>query len=251
MSGPASAAGGPTGTGWLDTAVGAGAWLVRTGTAVSAPVRTVAGRLLPVVLRPPGVPARAQPGRIAAVLAVRGAERRASATVVVSHALDVLLPRLVELVLERLQLTKLVLDHVDLDAVVAAVDLDAAATRLDVDAVVARADLEAAVRRVDLEAVLDRLDMTQLVLTRVDLARLVDAVLAEMDLVALAREVIDGVDLPAIIRESTGSMASDTVRGARMQSIAADEAVGKAVDRLLLRRRHQTEPAAGDLHDFR
>jgi hypothetical protein len=39
-------------------------------------------------------------------------------------------------------------------------------------------------------------------------------------------------------------MASDTVQGARMQSIAADEAVGRAVDRLLLRRRHvPAEPA--------
>jgi hypothetical protein len=31
-------------------------------------------------------------------------------------------------------------------------------------------------------------------------------------------------------------MASDTVRSARMQGIAADEAVGRAVDRLRLRK---------------
>jgi hypothetical protein len=54
--------------------------------------------------------------------------------------------------------------------------------------------------------------------------------------VGLAEEVIDAVDLPEIIRESTGSMASDTVRGARMQGIHADEAVGRAMDRILLRR---------------
>lgn len=251
MSGSVVPETGPRATGWLDAAMGAGAWLVSAGTAASAPARTVMGRLLPVVLRPPGVPARAQPGHLAAALAVRGAERRASATVAVSRALDGLLPRLVEVVLERLQLTELVRGNVDLDALVAEVDLDAAAARLDVDAVVARADLDAAVGRVDLDTVLDRLDMTELVLTRVDLASLVDAVLARVDLVALAREVIDGVDLPAIIRESTGSMASDTVMGARMQTIAADEAVGRAVDRLLLRRRHQAEPPPGDLHDSR
>lgn len=55
-------------------------------------------------------------------------------------------------------------------------------------------------------------------------------------------EIIEGVDLPEIIRDSTGALASDTVRGARMQGIAADEAVGRAVDRLLLRRGRRTAP---------
>ena len=49
--------------------------------------------------------------------------------------------------------------------------------------------------------------------------------------------MIDGVDLPELIRESTGSMASQTVRSARMQGIHADEAIERAMDRLLLRRR--------------
>ncbi len=72
-------------------------------------------------------------------------------------------------------------------------------------------------------------------LKRVDLVKVVDAVLDQMDLIALANEIIDGVDLPEIIRESTGSMASETVQGVRMQGIGADQAVGRAVDRLLLR----------------
>ncbi|MFL6131989.1 MAG: hypothetical protein ACJ72A_04280, partial [Nocardioidaceae bacterium] len=56
------------------------------------------------------------------------------------------------------------------------------------------------------------------------------------DLVALARDVIAQLDLPEIIRESTGSMASDTVRGARMQSISGDEALSRIIDRLSMRR---------------
>jgi hypothetical protein len=102
--------------------------------------------------------------------------------------------------------------------------------------VLRRVDLDEAVRRVDVEAVLDRVDLTETVLRRVDLARVVDAVLDQMDLIALANEIIDGVDLPEIIRDSTGSMASETVKGVRMQGIEADQAVGRAVDRLLLRR---------------
>jgi hypothetical protein len=123
-----------------------------------------------------------------------------------------------------------VLQRVDLETLVTAV-LD----RVDLTAVV--------LQRVDLEtlvtAVLDRVDLTAVVLQRVDLDALVNAVIARVDLIGLAEEVIDGVDLPEIIRESTGSMASDAVRGARMQGIAADEAVGRAVDRLLLRRKNR------------
>ena len=60
-----------------------------------------------------------------------------------------------------------------------------------------------------------------------DLGAVVDAALAKVDLVGLAEQVIDGVDLPELIRESTGSMASDTVRGVRMHGIEADQTVSQ------------------------
>ena len=104
--------------------------------------------------------------------------------------------------------------RVDLDAIVATVDLDAAVRRVDLDAIVATVDLDAAVERVDLEAVIDRID-----------------------LIGIVEEVLDVIDLPAIIRDSTGSMASETVRGARMTSITADDAISRAIDRALFRRR--------------
>ena len=58
-----------------------------------------------------------------------------------------------------------------------------------------------------------------------------------MDLVGLTNEVIAEVDLPEIIRESTGSVASETLRGVRMQSISGDDAVTRIVDRFRLRHR--------------
>ena len=158
-------------------------------------------------------------------------------------------------VIDRLDLTALVRQRVDLDAIVADVDIDAILDRLDLtalvqqrvdlDAVVAGVNLDDIARRLDVEAVIDRLDLTAIVLNRVDLDALVNAVMARIDLVGLAEEVIDAVDLPEIIRESTGSMASETVRGARLQGIHADEAVSRAVDRLLLRRarRHPGGPS--------
>jgi hypothetical protein len=167
-----------------------------------------------------------------------------------SRLLDVLVPIVTVEVLRRIDLTAAVTEYVDLDAVVSHVDLDAIAARLDVDAVAAR---------LDIEAVVDRMDLTRLVQERVDLDAIVadvdidriaaridiDAVIDRIDLVGLVQEVIAEVDLPEIIRESTGSMASETVRGARMQGIAGDEAIGRVVDRLLLRRRARKTQARG------
>jgi hypothetical protein len=163
----------------------------------------------------------------------------------------------VEPVLDTLDLTEIVLQRVDLDAVVrtvithvdedeiatvvSKVDVDAIAGTLDIDRLLDRMDLTAlVVNRVDLvkvvDAVLDQMDLTTIVLNRVDLVKVVDAVLDQMDLIAVANEIIEGVDLPEIIRESTGSMASETVKGVRMQGIGADQAVDRAVSRLRLRR---------------
>jgi hypothetical protein len=162
----------------------------------------------------------------------------------------------VEPVLDSLDLTQIVLTRVDLDAVVrqvithvdedeiavlvTKVDVNGIARDLDVDVVLDQMDLTTLVlQRVDLvkvvDAVIDQIDLTGIVLERVDLVKVADAVLDQMDLIAVANEIIDGVDLPGIIRESTGSMASETVQGVRMQGIGADQAVGRAVDRLLLR----------------
>ena len=142
-------------------------------------------------------------------------------------------------VLDRLDLTATVLDRVDLEVVVREVLRRVAASSLD--SVIREVDVDAVAQRLDIEAVLDRIDLTGTVLRRVDLKLVVDTVLDQIDLIALAEEVIDGVDLPEIIRESTGSMASETVRGVRMQGIGADQAVGRAVDRLLLRHGHPSD----------
>lgn len=157
--------------------------------------------------------------------------------------------------------------RVDLDRAVARVDLDAAVERVDLDGAVARVDVDAVVRRVaidqileridvdaivagvDLDAIVDRIDLDEIagrldvdaVVARADL----DAVIGRLDLARIAEEVIDEIDLPAIIRDSTGSMASETVRGVRMTGISADEAVSRVVDRALFRRRRH-DGAGGD-----
>jgi hypothetical protein len=146
--------------------------------------------------------------------------------------LDALVPEIVDALLDRVDVTAVVQERVDLDAlvdrvdveaVVAAVDVNVVARRLDLDAVAARLDVDAIIRKVNLEAIVDRLDLAR-----------------------LAEEVIDDVDLPEIIRESTGAVASESVQTMRMRGVTADDVVGRAVDRLLRRsgRRPPSDQAA-------
>ena len=92
------------------------------------------------------------------------------------------------------------------------------------------------------DAVLLRIDLTELVRRHVDLDALargldVDAIVSRLDLVTLTETLIAEIDLPGIIHESTGAVASDAVRGVRMQGISADEAVGSTLGRMLFGRR--------------
>ena len=247
----------------LDVAVALVSSALATAGTVGRGATAVAGPLATVVLRPPIVAQRYQPGTWLAGVARRGGHRRDRALRELSAWLDRVVPIVAAELLRRIDLTEAVRRYVDLDSLVADVDLDAAAARLDVDAVAARLDLDAVAARLDIDAVaarldidavVNRLDLTSIVQERVDIdavvdavdldaaaARLdLDAVIARIDLAGLAQEVIAEIDLPEIIRESTGSVASDTVRGVRMRGISGDDAVGRAVDRL--RHRRQPEP---------
>ena len=87
-----------------------------------------------------------------------------------------------------------------------------------------------AIAVVDLNAIIARLDL-EAAISRVDLARLTTELIAE-------------IDLPEIIRDSTGAVASETLRGVRMQSHSGDDAIARAVARLRLRRqRNAVTPA--------
>jgi len=219
------------------SAVGLAFGLGRRVAVVTAPVSVPLARL---VLRPPVLAERYQPGTWLADAAQRGADRREHLLVDLAALLDVLVPSLSRALLGRMDLTDLVRRYVDLDELVASVDLDRAVAGVDLDAVVGRLDLDRIVReRVDLDGIVATVDIDAIA-ARIDIT----AILDRIDLAGLAEEVIAEIDLPEIIRESTGSMASETVRGVRMQGINADEAVGRAVDRfrLVRSRRRPVEP---------
>jgi hypothetical protein len=159
--------------------------------------------LRPVVglaLRPPLLPDRLQPvAWLQAPARVGRAYRLRSA-----RQMQQAVPTVADAVLDRLDLTSIVLERVKLNQII---------DEVEVDRIVARVDLDEIAARLDLEAVIDRIDLA-----------------------ALAREVIEEIDLPEIVRESTGIMTSEAVVGIRVQGIQADEGVNRIVDRLLLRR---------------
>jgi hypothetical protein len=176
-----------------------------------------------------------------ASLARRGSRRRVLLADDVERAWKALVPVIVAAVLDELDLTAIVRERVDLDAVAKTLDVDAVAGRLDVNEVAERLDIDRVLDRVDPNTIVERVDFGPII-DRVDVdavaARVdIDAIVARLDLIALADFVVDGIDLPGIIRESSGSMASEALSGVRLQSLEADEAVSRMIGRWLPRHR--------------
>jgi hypothetical protein len=238
-----------------DALVGAATLMVGQVVGAGRLIARVAGPGARLVLEPPLIPWGRRPARLVEALAVRGRTERGAAGRAVDHAVAALIPAVVGHLAGLVPLTELIQQSVDLDVLVADVDLDAVAIRIDLDAVAARIDvdaildrvdlnnvakerldIDALVRTVDIDSIIDRLDIDALVRT-VD----VDSIIDRLDLVALANEVIAAIDLPGIIRQSSGSLASETVRNVRTQSIEADRAVERAIDRFRRHRRVRSD----------
>lgn len=138
----------------------------------------------------------------------------------VNAALDRVVPAVADAVIERIDLTSVVIDQVDLQRVI--------------------------------DSALDRLDLTQLVIDRVDVNAIVEqadieVVIDRVPIIDLANYVIDEIDLPQIIRDSTSGIAGDAVNTVRRQGIGADRLVSRLADSLVLRRRERrVESPGGD-----
>ncbi|ORL39289.1 hypothetical protein A6F59_21600 [Prescottella equi] len=223
-------------------------------------LRFATGTTLDLARRVPGVDAGL------ALLESRGAETLRAADAVVDRVLREVVRRVVAAALAEVDITAVVREHVDLDAIAEGIDIERIVDRVDIERIVDRVDVDAIAARVDIERIVDRVDVDD-VAARVDIERIVDrvdvnaiaakvdvdriaasvdvdAVIGRVDLVGLSNEVIEGVDLPRIIRESTSTMSTEAVRGARSQGMAADDAVAGFVGRLF--GREEREGRDGD-----
>jgi len=239
-----------------DVVIGAGAAVVGLAATLATPVLSRAADL---VGRGVGLVIRHVSDAAVSDLAERGAQVRAEVERLARELVGWMVPPVVDAAVAEMNLTQLVARHVDIDFLAALLDVDAVVARADLDAVIARVDIAAVLDRVDLNTIIDRLDLDAIVgsvdldavaakidleaiVKRVDpdavIARVdVDATLARLDLAAIARQVIDEIDLPEILRQSTGAVSSEAVREIRDESMLADEALARFVDRVLRRRR--------------
>ena len=190
--------------------LGAGALAWRVADRVTAPARWLVGGIARPI-------AGALVGPVAAgPTAAQGRALRAQWAVLLARTAGHVAREVVAVVLPALDLTTLVLKHVDLDRIAAALDLDAAVARVDLDAAVARVDIGPIVDRVDLDGIVARVDLDAAV-ARVDIGAIVDridldAVAARIDIEAIAARldldrlaagldvtaVVDRVDLDAV-----------------------------------------------------
>jgi hypothetical protein len=121
---------------------------------------------------------------------------------------------------------ELVVEALDVNALLARMDLNAVLVRVELNSLVGRVDLNQVLGRVDINQVLDRVDINQ-VLDRVDMDRL----MARVDI----NEIVDRIDIEALV--------TDTQLGAHIASSASTLATETAdLD-------DATRQAIADLHD--
>jgi hypothetical protein len=132
--------------------------------------------------------------------------------------------QLVEAIAERV--VNLVIEAIDVDALVAKVDMDALLDRVDVDGLIDRVDVDKIVSRVDVEKLIERVDVEQII-ERVD----VEKIIQRVDIDAL----VEQTELGAIIARSTSGVASEALDLVRAQGVGLDDFVARWVNRILRR----------------
>jgi len=196
------------------------------------------------------VPERYWPRRGVDQLADRGERARRQGMRQASALLDVLVPLVVDEILDRIDLTQIVIDRVKVMRIVDEVDIAGIVGHLDFDSIVESVPIDHILELVDINGIVARVNLNQ-VIARVDVNAIVstvdiDAIVSRVDLGSIATQVIDEIDLPEIIWESSSGMASESVVGVRMQGRAADERINRIVDRVLRRRRDRKTAAPVD-----
>jgi len=108
--------------------------------------------------------------------------------------------------------------------VLEAIDIDALIDRVDVDKVIDRVDVEKVIDRVDVEKIIDRVDV-QKIIDRVDINAIVDKV----DIDAL----VEQTELGSIIARSTTGVLTEILDVIRAQGVGLDDFILRWGNRLV------------------
>ena len=203
-----------------------------------------------LVLQPPVLPERYWPQRGIDRMADRGERARRQGVRQAWALLDDIVPFVVDAILDRIDLTQIVIDRVKVMRIVDEVDIAGIVVHLDFDSIIESVPIDHILELVDINGVVARVNLDQ-IMARVDVNAVVStvdiqAIISRVDLGSIATQVIDEIDLPEIIWESSSGMASESVVGVRMQGRAADERINRIVDRVLRRRRDRNTEAPAD-----
>ena len=221
----------------LLAATGAALGLAVAGTGLAVRVLRKAAGTVSVVV-PDGLQARsANALRSLGGWNARWEAVRPDAERTVETLADALVPRIVTALLDRINVTEVILQRIDLEVIVAGLDVNEITEGLDPAPILERVDFDQVLERLDVNALLQRIDLDA-VMARIDL----DAIIDRIDVSRLAREAVEAIDLPEIVHESSATLATEAVDDIRLKSIAADRAVSRGVDRLLRRRRPVPDP---------
>jgi hypothetical protein len=132
--------------------------------------------------------------------------------------------QLAQVVAERV--VSMVMDAIDIDALLERIDVDALVSRVDVDSVVSRVDVDRLIDRVDVEKIVERVDVEKII-ERVD----IDKILERVDIDAL----MEKTELGSIIARSTTGVASEVLDVIRAQGVGLDDFFARWVNRVLRR----------------
>jgi hypothetical protein len=163
--------------------------------------------------------------------------------------------RVIDLVVDSLDVNALIA-RIDLNAVLARVNLNILLGRVDLNQELDRVDLNQVIDRVDLNQVIDRVDLNQ-VLDRVDLNQVLDRVdmnklMARVDINAIADRIdvealVKNTDLGALLASSSGTIVTEAVDLGRSHAVSMDDTLARWASRL--RRNHTGRPGPPELLD--
>jgi hypothetical protein len=137
-----------------------------------------------------------------------------------------------------------IIERVDVDAIVSKVDVDGIVSKVDVDAIVDRVDVEKIIERVDVERIIERVDVEKII-DRVDVDKLIERVdvgqiIERVDIEKVVQRVdidaiVEQTELGTIIARSTSGVASEALDIVRAQAVGLDDFVARWVNRVLHR----------------
>ena len=127
----------------------------------------------------------------------------------------------------------LVIEALDMNALIARIDLNIVLARVDLNEIVDRIDLNEVVDRIDLNQIVDRLDVNRL-MARVDINQIV----SQVDIEALVKNT----DLGAIMVSSSSTLATEAVDLGRSHAVSMDDSLARWVGKFRRNPRGRAEP---------